>query len=293
MELRHLKYFVAVGRSLNFTKAADILHVSQPPLSRQIQEFEEEIGTALFDRKGKKTTLTEAGEYLLGEAERLLEGIEVACRTAKAISEKARGLNVGCVNFFLNSRLAPFLEEVRAKEPSLTIEILIMSTEAQEKALRSGAIEVGFVRSWIREEGLVFEPVAEEPLSLVCPKAFQIEGNPADCISALETKPFIAMSHNSAAGLSESIKAVCAEYGVSPVTAYECNDAFSIIELVSSGLGWAILPDIALGDAVSTNVTCIRLPQRIVIGLCYLSSGISENAKAFIAMAKEHFFWSF
>jgi DNA-binding transcriptional LysR family regulator len=292
MELRHFKYFVAVARNLNFTKAAEILHVSQPPLSRQIQEFEEEIGTALFDRRGKKTSLTEAGEYLLGETERLLEEIDVACRTAKAIAEKTRALNIGCVYFFLNARLTPFLEEVRRRDPELKIEILVMSTEAQEKALQSGAIEVGFVRSWIREAGLVFEPIAEESLSLIFSSALRLEGSPEECMAALESMPFIAMARSSAAGLSDSIAALCAEYGVSPSSAYECNDAFSIIELVSSGLGWSIVPDMELGDMDPAKVTCIRLPPKIIIGLCYKAVGLSDKARAFVGMAKEHFFWS-
>ena len=125
MELRHLRYFTAVGRCLNFSKAAETLHVSQPPLSRQIQEFEEEVGAALFDRTGRKTRLTEAGEYLLVESERILESIEVACRTAKAISQKARVLRVGCVNFFFNAHLARFLEELGKRRPASSINCLL------------------------------------------------------------------------------------------------------------------------------------------------------------------------
>ena len=190
MELRHIRYFVAVGKCLSFTKAAEMLHVSQPPLSRQIQEFEEEVGAALFDRTGRKTTLTEGGEYLLVEAERLLESIESACHNAKAIAEKARALNLGCVNFFFTTRLMPFLEELRRDKPDLRMELRVMSTEAQEQALMSGAIDIGFVRSWIHEDSLAFEPVAEESLSLIFPASLNLSALPAEkCISELAERP--------------------------------------------------------------------------------------------------------
>jgi DNA-binding transcriptional LysR family regulator len=110
---------------------------------RQIQEFEEEIGAALFDRRGKRTTLTAAGDNLLEEAERLLAGLDAVCRTAKSISQKSQALNVGCVSFFLNTGLTPFLEELKGFRPDLKLELMVMSTEAQAKSILSGSIDVG------------------------------------------------------------------------------------------------------------------------------------------------------
>jgi LysR family transcriptional regulator, benzoate and cis,cis-muconate-responsive activator of ben and cat genes len=290
MELRHLRYFMAVGKCLSFTKAAEMLHVSQPPLSRQIQEFEEEVGAALFDRTGKKTSLTEAGAYLLVEAERLLDGIEAACRNAKAISEKSRALNVGCVNFFFNTSLVPFLEELRSGRPELRMELRVMSTEAQEKALMSGAIDVGFVRSWIREESLAVETVAEEALALIFPETLQLSGSaPAAYFAALSGRPFIGMGRANAAGLADIIAAACSRYGFAPTPAYECIDAFSIIGLVASGLGWSIIPHIELSDSEISGVQSIHLPDKIAIGICYRKAGLSDDARDFIDLAKSYF----
>jgi LysR family transcriptional regulator, benzoate and cis,cis-muconate-responsive activator of ben and cat genes len=290
MELRHIRYFVAVGKCLSFTKAAEMLHVSQPPLSRQIQEFEEEIGTALFDRSGKKTSLTEAGSYLLVEAERLLEGIESACRNAKAISEKSRSLSVGCVNFFFNTNLMPFLEETRRAKPDLRMELRVMSTEAQERALASGAIDVGFVRSWIREESLKFEPVAEEALALIFPKGIEMPGaSPEELVSKLACKPFIGMSRSGAAGLTEAVYLACSKLGYTPSPAYECIDAFSIIGLVSSGLGWSIIPSVDLGDSQLAGIGTMGLPDKVSIGICYRIAGLSADAREFIDLARDFF----
>jgi LysR family transcriptional regulator, benzoate and cis,cis-muconate-responsive activator of ben and cat genes len=289
MELRHIRYFIAVGRCLNFSRAAEMLHLSQPPLSRQIQEFEEEVGAALFDRTGKKTSLTEAGEFLLVESERLLEGIEVACRTAKAIAQKARALKIGCVSFFQNARMTPFLEQVKSARPTLKMEIMIMPTEAQERALLSGSIEVGFVRSWIRGETLAFEPIAEESYALVYPDSMSLDEDPEACFSALSSRPFIAVARSVAPGLAETIAEICAEYGKVPAPAYECNDAFSLIGLVASGLGWSIIPEFELDESRVPGIKSVRLSHRGQLGICYRKEGLSEDAGEFVSMAKEYF----
>jgi len=289
MELRHLRYFAAVGRSLNFSRAAEILHISQPPLSRQIQEFEEEVGAALFDRTGKKTQLTEAGEYLLIESERLLEAVDVACRTAKAIALKTRALKVGCVSSFFNTRIPPFLGELGKSRPTLKLDILVMPTEAQVHALMSGALEVGFVRSWIREDVLAFEPIAEESFALVFPASLRLQGGVDERIAALGSYPFIGVAHSAAEGLAETIAKVCADYGIESDPAYECNDSLSIMGLVASGIGWSILPDFAFQAAVTEKVHADKLEHKLTLGLCYRRTGITDQAKEFIAEAKDYF----
>jgi len=264
-----------------------MLHVSQPPLSRQIQEFEEEVGFALFDRTSKKTTLTEAGEYLLVEAERLLEGIESACRNAKTIAEGSRALNIGCVNFFFNTTLTPCIEEIRRIIPIIRLELRVMSTESQERALRSGAIDVGFVRSWIHDAELIFEPIAKESLVLIYPVSMNIKGSsPAEYIMELSKHPFIEMDHTTATGLASVISKACARYDFTPVPAYECNDAFSIIGLVASGLGWSIVPDLELSDASKSGIGRVKLEDNIVIGMSYRKSGLSEQTSNFITVAR-------
>lgn len=290
MELRHLRYFIAVGHCLNFTKAAELLHISQPPLSRQIQEFEEEVGAPLFDRSGKKTSLTKAGEYLLIEAERILDEIESSCRTAKAIAEEPRSLNIGCVSFLLNAYLTPLLEEIKRRIPNRKIEIRTMSTEAQERMILTGSLDFGFVRSWGQEDQLIFEPIAEETLSLIYPSGEASGSSPGECLQSLEGKPFISTSKVFASGLSSLIAEACADYGVAPPAAYECNDAFSIIGLVSNGLGWSIVPDLELRDAIPNGIGVMPLPPRkITTGICYRENGLSPQADEFLRIAKAFF----
>jgi LysR family transcriptional regulator, benzoate and cis,cis-muconate-responsive activator of ben and cat genes len=294
MELRHIRYFLAVAKHLSFVKAADTLHISQPPLSRQIQEFEEEIGTPLFDRKSHKTTLTKAGEYLMVEAERSLERLEAICRTAKNIGDVSpTSLKIGCVSFLLYSILPPFLEVFRATFPEIKLEILVMSTEEQETALRSKAIDVGFARSWIHEEGIVYDPLMEEKLALVFPADFSKATDPEKCMADIASLPFITLSHSVAPGLTDRLLSICAGYGSQPSVGFESNDAYSIIKLVASRLGWTIVPNLEFQEASIAGVASIPLTETIILGLCYHDRDLLEHEKKFIALAESYFFERF
>jgi DNA-binding transcriptional LysR family regulator len=290
MELRHLRYFAAVAKHLSFSKAAEELHISQPPLSRQIQELERELGTRLFERKAKKIEFTKAGDYLHIEAQRILDSVEMVARTVKVIGEtQSSSLRIGCVNFLMYSVLPPFFEIVREKEPGMMLELSILSTEAQERAIRSGAIDVGFVRSWEGEEGLVFEPLSEERLAIIYPGTAEMETDPARCIEGLRESAFVAISPVTAPGLAEKVRSICEEYGCVPNIGYVCSDAYSIIKLVSTGLGWSIVPDLAYRDAAIAGVSIAMVPQTMVLGLCYGKAELSENEKRFIDLAKGFF----
>jgi DNA-binding transcriptional LysR family regulator len=291
MELRHFRYFLAVAKNLSFVKAAEILHISQPPLSRQIQEFEEEIGTPLLDRKSHKTTLTKAGEYLLVEAERCLERMDAICRTAKSIGEAGSStLKIGCVSFLLYSILPPFLEIFRASFPEIKLEILIMSTEEQETALRSRAIDIGFARSWIHEEGIVFEPLLEEKLAIISPSGLSGESDPSKRMADLAGLPFITISHSVAPGLTGRLLAICEGYGCHPTVGFESGDSYSIIKLVASGLGWSIVPNLEYEESTIGGVVSLPLPQTIILGLCFHDSNLQEHERSFLALAEKYFF---
>lgn len=290
MELRHLRYFSAVAKFLSFSKAAEELHISQPPLSRQIQELEKELGTELFDRRGKAIELTKAGVYLHIEVLRILDSVDMVARTVRIIGEaEASSLRIGCVNFLMYSTLPPFFELVRERDPGMKLELSIMSTEAQEKALRSGAIDIGFVRAGIADENLVFESLSEERLAIIYPSSTALSDDPAACIEKLRESSFVRISPSTAPNLSEKVQSICAEYGCVPNVGYICSDAYSIIKLVSTGLGWSIVPDLAYRDAAIAGVSIVMLPHKMVLGLCHGKAFLSEREARFIAMAKEFF----
>lgn len=275
---------------MSFSKAAEELHISQPPLSRQVKELEKELGASLFDRKAKGIELTKAGEYLKIEAQRLLDSVSMVAHTIKVIGDsQSRSLRIGCVNFLMYSILPPFFEIVREREPGLRLELSVMSTEAQERAIRSGSIDIGFVRSWVDESGLIFDPLSEERLAVIFPSTSRVEVDPARCIESLRGSSFIAISAATAPGLAEKVRSILDEYGCAPNVGCVCSDAYSIIKLVSTGLGWSIVPDLAYRDAAIAGVSIAMLPQTMVIGLCYGKALLSENESRFVELAKAFF----
>jgi LysR family transcriptional regulator, benzoate and cis,cis-muconate-responsive activator of ben and cat genes len=275
---------------MSFSKAAEELHISQPPLSRQIMELERELGAPLFDRKAKGIELTKAGEYMEVEVQRILDSVDMVAHTVKVIANpQMRTLRIGCVNFLMYSTLPPFFEIVKAQAPDIRLELSIMSTEAQEKAIRSGLIDIGFVRSWMKDEELAFEPLSEERLAVIFPARADAETDPARCIESLRDSAFIGVSPATAPGLAEKVRSVCEEYGCVPNVGYVCSDAFSIIKLVSTGLGWSIVPDLAYRDASIAGVSMVMLPQTMLLGLCYAKPALSEGEKRFIELAKAFF----
>lgn len=290
MELRHFRYFVAVAENLSFVRAAEALHISQPPLSRQIREFESEVGTALFYRSPQGTRLSPAGAYLYTEAKKLLSEAEGICATARSLGASgARPLRLGCVSFLLDRFLPPWLRLLSEREPGLKFEILVMSTEQQIAALSSGSIDLGFQRAWADRPGLVFEALAEEGLCIVFPLGLCAAQGPGKALAELADKPFVALSRSSAPGLSDRIASICADNGIRPQPILECDDSHSIVRLVASGLGWSIVPDVAIRDARASGIGSIDLGEAIVLGIGYREGSLGESASRAIALAREYF----
>ncbi|HET7839505.1 MAG TPA: LysR substrate-binding domain-containing protein [Rectinemataceae bacterium] len=289
MELRHFRYFLAVADHLSFIKAAERLHISQPPLSRQIRELEREIGTPLFYR-GKHIRLTKAGLHLQDQARRILDLTGAACRDARLLGEeRASKVNIGCVSFVLSTVLLPLFELIRDRIPGLTLELRVMSTEAQVQALKSGTIDIGFVRSWVRVEDFAFEPLVLERLYLIYPSGFESAGGTALPLSALAEQPFVGISQAAAPGLAERIEGICLQTGFTPSVAYECNDAHAIERLVAAGLGWSIVPDLALERDAPAGVRSIQLPETITLGICYRNESHPETIDEILKLARSHF----
>jgi DNA-binding transcriptional LysR family regulator len=268
MELRHLRSFLAVAEELNFGRAAERLHISQPPLSRQIKELEEELGVELFVRGPKGVSLTPPGEFLAAEAAKLLgraDGLKE--RVASMGAREKRRVGIGYVSSAMYSFL-PELAGVYGREhPCVAFDLIELPTEAQARALLSGRIDLAFVRSWFVEDGVRFIPLAEESLSLVRPAGpgpFESARNLEDFSSL----PFIAFSKEKAPGIADAVERLCAHAGFAPRAVFTAGQFDSVLRLVAAGLGWTIIPSLALSGSrlnlVSTELS--SLPERIVVG---------------------------
>ena len=170
MELRHLRCFVALAEELHFTRAAERLHIEQPPLSRAIKELEDELGVVLFDRDRRGTRLTAAGAAFLEDTRRLFTILEQARENAKAVASGLRGsLRIAVSDGAIDPRLSAFLARCRAEEPEIEVHLAEVPLAEQIRGLRAGDFTIGFAHTADVGEGIVADPIWRDPLMVAVP----------------------------------------------------------------------------------------------------------------------------
>lgn len=269
MELRHLVYFRAVASELNFSRAAKKLNISQPPLSRQIMELEEDLKVTLFKRGPRGLTITPAGRFLAQEVTKLLGRIEIIKeRIGKAELWDSRLVRIGFVPSAMYSFLPELIGMFKQTFPALSFEFLELSSSDQREALLSSRIDLGFARAWIVKDGIKFIPLAEESLSLVY-SASMINLKKNEGINRFKELPFISFSKTSAPSISHYANMICANAGFSPRVASTSGQLDSVLRLVSAGLGWSIVPTKSLSNFnMKINARELKdLPEMIILGI--------------------------
>jgi DNA-binding transcriptional LysR family regulator len=246
MELRHLRYFVAVAEELHFGRAAQRLHIAQPPLSRQIRDLEREIGAALFERGARGVELTHAGAAFLPEARLVLGQAERAQRTAQRAARGETGrLRVGFVEEATLSGILPdVLSFFRMHLPSIGLSLLELDSSEQADALREGRIDLGVLGSppLDAERWLQTEVVYEEPLVVAVPQTHRLAGKPRIPLRELAADSFVLRPRTTDPVLYDDILARCRAANFSPTVAQEATGWHTIVGLVSAGVGVAFVP---------------------------------------------------
>lgn len=177
MELRHIRYFQAVAQTLNFTRAAERLNIAQPPLSRQIQQLEEHLGTALLERS-RPLQLTEAGRFFYEQSDTLLKQLEQLCENTRRIGRGQRQwLGIGFAPSTLYAVLPELIRELR-RDTDLELGLQEMTTLQQIEALKSGRIDIGFGRIHFDDAAIHQEVLREDPLVAVLPVGHHLIGQP-------------------------------------------------------------------------------------------------------------------
>lgn len=243
MELRHLKYFVAVAEELHFGRAARRLHVSQPPLSQQIRVLEAELGAMLFLRTKRRVELTDAGRVFLAEARLVLEA---AHRAARAVGEAVRGerglLTVGFVTSATLSILPRVVREFRAAHPAVAIELREMIPAAQLAALERREIDVGFLRPPVEDPAVDSEVVSSESLVAAVPSDHPLAARRTVALADLAEEPFVLFPRRHGPGVTDVVLAACREAGFTPRTLCEPNEMQTILAHVAAGSGVSVVP---------------------------------------------------
>jgi DNA-binding transcriptional LysR family regulator len=292
IELRHLRYFVAVAEELNFTRAAQRLGINQPPLSMQIRQLEEELGTRLFHRRTRGVELTDAGKLMLEEARAILGQVETA---KTGVRRRARGetgqIIVGSAGAVYFHPLIPtILREYRLKYPDVILAPQASTTELLTARLRAGQIDVAFIRPPIDDsDGLAIEPLVDEEMVIVVPSGHALSKVTSAPLAALANETFVISSRAQNPGCHASIVAACLRAGFNPTFGQEAPQIVSVIPLVAAGLGVSIVPRSTsriLVDGVSYLSIEGEAP-RSLIGLAYRSDDRIPAVQNFVTVARQ------
>jgi len=263
MELRHLRYFVTLAEELHFGRAAEKLHISQPPLSMQIRALEQELGVMLFNRTQRHVALTQAGHALLGEARQLLARVEQAVLLTRRAGRGEIGeLAVGFISVADYNVLPLVLREFRRKYPLVNLTLREATTDAQIRDLLAGRLDVGFLLPPVTEPALESVAILREPLIVALPEKHPLAMKPGKlALEKLKDAPFILFPRPNAPGLYDDVVSCCKAAGFSPRVEQEAIQMQTIISLVSAELGVALVPA-SLTNLRRTGVVYKSLKQQ-------------------------------
>jgi DNA-binding transcriptional LysR family regulator len=242
MELRHLRYFVTLAEELHFGRAAQRLHIQQPPLSRQIQLLEAELGFPLFERSRRRVELTPAGRALLGRARQVFDALDAAIHDARSASEGESGrLVVGYPSSLAYSGLTELLRAFRTRFPAVELSLRELSPGEQIDALKAGGLDVGFVRSSIDDPALGAELVRRESLMVVLPDDHRLAAQRTIPLQALRHEPFVMFPRARGPAFFDQLRGLCHAAGSAPQIVQEAPQ-LDIISMVAAGFGVSIMP---------------------------------------------------
>jgi DNA-binding transcriptional LysR family regulator len=291
MELRHLRYVVAVADELNFTRAAQRLGITQPSLSAQIKQLEAELGTPLFRRGTRSVELTDAGKLMLEEARIILIEVE---RAKTGVARRARGetgkINIGSAGATYFHPLIPtIIREFKKQHPGVVLMPEESNTSMLLARLRAGAIDLAFVRPPLADiDGLRLEPLVKEPIHMVLPAAHPLARSKSAPLSALAKESIILFTRAINPTVYDAILAAFVRAGFSPHLAQEAPQVPAAIPMVAAGLGVTLVPEsmsrLRPDGVAFVPVEGPALPAEIC--LAYRRTQRSAAVKNFVAVAR-------
>ena len=289
MELRHLRYFVAVAEELHFGRAAARLHISQPPLSLQIRDLEEELGVRLLARNRRRVELTAGGAAFLEEAREILRRSERAGERARRASRGEVGeLGVGFVTSATNEAFAAILREYRRSHPGVELRLYDQTPDEQLQGLRAGHIDVGFLRPPVDDASLSTERVWREPLRVALPVDHPLASQPKVRWKDLVDEPFVTLSSQQAPGFRRVLYQAARAQGFVPQVKQYANDLQTVIWLVAVGAGVAIV-SAGLSNLARRSVVYRPLQPRgpmVEMAIAWRRDAVSPTLEAFLDVTR-------
>ena len=290
MDLRHLRYFIAVAEELNFTRAADRLHIAQPPLSQQIRQLEEEVGVTLLHRTKRHVELSEAGQVFLDHARQILRSTEVAAVQARRAQRGEIGrLSVGFFEHMSYTLLPPIFRAYRERFPDVDVDVRWFPVIGQADALRRGDVDISFMRPGTDSEDITTEVLVTEPFVIAVPASHPFATEDSLSLRDCAAERFVMYTPHLAPDFHDMILRMCATAGFTPRVALEVGQVYTCLGLVSSGIGLAFVPSsvqrIHLDHVVYKPLRSRSLPVEVMLG--WRRTNTSPLIGAFVETAKE------
>lgn len=286
MLARHLQYFLAVAQHHSFTRAAAALHVSQPALSQQVKQLEESLGAQLFDRSGRATRLTDAGEVYLRYAKRAEQELLEARRAIHDVGDLSRGaLRVAVTPTFTTYLIGPLVEAFHARYPNITLNLREIAQERMEELLQADELDVGIAFDEVHNQDIDSRPLLVETLALVVGRAHPLATARSIGPQALNDESLILLSAEFAT--REQIERYCRQHGIRPQVRMEANAIGAVIEVVRRTTLSTLLPANlaqAHDDLTAIALDPLRL-QRTAVLMQRRGAYQSAAARAFIEVA--------
>ena len=244
MELRHLRYFVVVAREANFTRAAELLHVAQPPLSRQIQQLEDELGVPLLLRS-RPLRLTDAGRVFYEQARQILNRVEqMESATRRVAKSKRSVLSIGFVPSMLSAGLPSLVRRLREHDPDLDLQLIELMSVQQPEALTSGRIDIGFGRIRTSDPGIERLVLREERLVAAIPFSSPIALKQRRfSIRSIADQSLIVYPRTPRPSFADHVLSILSDHGAHPKTVHEVTDLQTALGLVAADQGICIAPE--------------------------------------------------
>ncbi len=293
VDLRQLQQFIMVATELNFRRAAQRLHMSQPPLSAAIRRLEHSMGVKLFERTRQFVRLTAAGEVFLAESRRTLAQARFAVEAAQGIGSGLSGvLRFSFVPSAALDVLPQLLQRFQQAHPCVRLVLTGASTQQDVAKLRSEVIDVAMIVPPLTDaNGFEISVLRREKMVLALPATHRLAHEREIKLSMLAEESFISFSYSEGSGFAGTVLAACHNAGFSPRIAQEASQMQTILTLVASGLGVAVVPSALKAIRMhNVNYVDIEAPERILgyeLALAYIKGRNNALVEAFVAIAKE------
>ena len=292
MDLRRIRHFHVLAETLNFSRAAERLHIAQPALSVSIQKLETELGTKLFERTPTGVLLTASGEAALIEARRLLYHGEQLQRTARDAAQGTGGrLRIGFVGSAIYSLIPTLIPRFRSQYPN--VELVLRETTSARilEMLSEEALDVGIVRTpLLQSHAATLLTLQRDHFLAALPKAHPLAEKAELRLIDLAREPFVMYAASEAAGLHAAAVAACDAAGFKPEVAQEAAQVATVLALVGSGLGVALVPEVMRGQreslVVYRDLVDARKGASTTLALAWLEGQESPAAQRFVEVTR-------